>query len=302
MGADMALSDAIPTIISARLIRNLVEESPYLSHVNRMWESELRMYGDEVDINILDPSTISTGNYTPGSTVTYGNPDFGTKVTLELDNTKYWALKLDDVNRQEIRPQLLDEASRLAQREMREDINLTIRTEMLNGAANTNVNGGSDIALPANLASAPKVLEPLLAAAHRHLDIKQVPREGRWMIVGPYTAEYIGSVYAGTDNGVPEAVAQQMFRHGFMRRVEGMDIIVDTVDRATGTSTKTEVAVIGSNYSTAFAQAISKVETLRLETTFADAIRGLYHWGVKTVEQDSFLKATFKVKPAVSFS
>ena len=298
----MALDVAIPTIVSARLIRNLLDESVWLQHVNRAWEPELRMYGDKVDILQIDPAAVTVNDYTPLTAITYGDPTFKPKITLELDNTKAWALRLDDVNRQEIKPMLLDQSAGIAQTKLRLLIDTAVRNEFLASAPNYNVNGGAAIALDVDAADPKRLLEPLLAAANRHFDVKNIPRRGRWMIVGPYAGEYIAAAYSGTGSGTDEATARRTLMSGYLTTVAGVDIIVDTRDTATGTTTKTEVAVVSSDYSVGFAQAISKVERLRLESYFADGIRGLYHWGQQKVEADSAIKATFKITPAINFA
>ena len=69
-----------------------------------------------------------------------------------------------------------------------------------------------------------------------------------------------------------------------------------------GTSTITDSVLIGTDYATAMAEQIRSAETLRLQTTFADAARGLYVAGVQVIETEGLLNLNIRSEKFVTYA
>src|SRR5215208_5744036 len=94
----MAITQMLPQIWSARILakleKNLVFAQPGV--VNRDYEGDIRADGDRVHIHSFNDLTI--GTYTKNSTtITYENLT-DTRVTLLIDQSKYFAFQVDDID------------------------------------------------------------------------------------------------------------------------------------------------------------------------------------------------------------
>ena len=108
----MAITNMLPQIWSARILakleKNLVFAQPGV--VNRDYEGDIRADGDRVHIHSFNDLTI--GSYTKNSTtITYENLT-DTRVTLLIDQSKYFAFKVDDIDTAQMRPELIGRSGR----------------------------------------------------------------------------------------------------------------------------------------------------------------------------------------------
>jgi hypothetical protein len=107
----MAISNMLPQIWSARILakleKNLVFAQPGVA--TRDYEGDIRADGDRVHIHSFNDLTI--GTYTKNSTtITYENLT-DTRVTLLIDQSKYFAFQVDDIDAAQMRPELINAAS-----------------------------------------------------------------------------------------------------------------------------------------------------------------------------------------------
>jgi hypothetical protein len=107
----MAITNMLPQIWSARILakleKNLVFAQPGV--VNRDYEGDIRADGDRVHIHSFNDLTVSS--YTKNSTtISYENLT-DSRVTLLIDQTKYFAFSIDDIDAAQMRPKLIDAAS-----------------------------------------------------------------------------------------------------------------------------------------------------------------------------------------------
>ena len=135
----MALADAIPTLLSARLLEYLAGRYVYAARTNRSWEPDLREDGDRIELLGADDSAVSVSDYTAGGTLTYGDASAGSPTTLVIDFRKSWSLKIDDINRVQARPALLDAAVAIAGDKLAAVIDDKVRTDMTAGVSGNSV-------------------------------------------------------------------------------------------------------------------------------------------------------------------
>ena len=107
----MAISNMLPQIWSARILakleKNLVFAQPGV--VNRDYEGDIRADGDRVHIHSFNDLTVSS--YTKNSTtITYENLT-DSRGTLVIDQSKYFAFSVDDIDTAQMRPELIDAAA-----------------------------------------------------------------------------------------------------------------------------------------------------------------------------------------------
>src|SRR5215218_7277780 len=104
----MAISNMLPQIWSARILakleKNLVFAQPGV--VSRDYEGDIRADGDRVHIHSFNDLTI--GTYTKNSTTITYEQLTDTRVTLLIDQSKYFAFQVDDVHTAQLPRQLID--------------------------------------------------------------------------------------------------------------------------------------------------------------------------------------------------
>src|SRR5215218_9329877 len=133
----MALTNMLPAVWSARILakleKNLVFAQPGV--VNRDYEGDIRADGDRVHIHSFNDLTI--GTYTKNSTTISYEQLTDTRVTLLIDQSKYFAFKIDDVDTAQMRPKLIDAASDRAAYQLAEDADSYV-AGLYSGASTSN--------------------------------------------------------------------------------------------------------------------------------------------------------------------
>jgi N4-gp56 family major capsid protein len=283
----MAITRFRPEIWSANLLvalrKALVYGSPMV--VNKDYEGEISEYGDTVRITSISRPTIST--YVPNAT-TIAFPELtDAQRTLTVDQAKYFAFSVDDVDARQARGNVMPQAADEAAYALADVVDQYIAS-FYTGVQSANALGS----LTVNSATTPtdaydKVLVPLKIK----LDLANVPTQGRYVVVRPELhgcllrdARFIKVNESGTDDGL---------RNGHVGRAAGFDIMIS--NNAPNTTASEYATIAGTNQAISFAEQINKVEALRPQSSFSDAIKGLALYGAKLVRPDALATALVTV-------
>ena len=283
----MAITRFRPEVWSATLLTALRKTLVYgqSSVVNRNYEGEISQAGDTVRITSISDPTI--GTYVPNVTVIAPEELTDSQRTLVIDQSKYFAFYVDDVDARQAKGDVMPEAMRRAAYKLADQADQYIAGLYTGIQAANAVNTGTAITFTAVGTTASeefynKVLVPLKVK----LDEANVPTEGRWVVVPPWAHGLLllSSLFSRVDGSGSDAAG----RNGFVGRAAGFDIMVsNNVPLIT-----TDFAIIaGNNSALTFAEQISKTEAYRPESKFADAVKGLYLYGGKLVRPDSLAYA-----------
>jgi len=297
----------VPRIVAARFIRYLQGMYVYAGRTNRQWEVELDSAGNVVRLNKLDPAEINVGSYAKGTALTYADAEAETPKDLEVDQQTYYSFKVEDIDAVQSRPNIMDEAGRIAADKVAGVIDSYVFRGMRAGATGLpnvsfDYSGGVDKFSP--------LIRRLFANVNRRMDLAQVPRMGRWAIVPPYVTEMISQALSMVDVN-PERQAAQVMQGGYLGELFGLSIyaswavlgssagvrnthFADTSGDNTTQDTESTV-IYGTDYSYAYVEQIAKSEVIRLETAFADAARGLYVYGGAMAEPDSMYRQQINI-------
>jgi N4-gp56 family major capsid protein len=269
-----------PEIWSAKLLVNwrkaLVYGGPGM--VNRDYEGEIAAAGDTVRITSISDPTI--GNYVPNVTVVTPEELTDAQRTMVIDQQKYFAFKVDDVDKRQAAGDVMSEAMSRAAYKLADQVDQFL-AGLYTGvvAANTLGSTGAPINTYTTVTDAyDKVLVPL----RTKLTKANVPTEGRWCTASPelmasflLDPRFVRANEAGTDSAL---------RNGLMGRAAGFDIFeTNNVPVPTG---DIQVITAGTSAAVSFAEQISETEAYRPEAGFADAIKGLAVYGGKLVRPD----------------
>jgi N4-gp56 family major capsid protein len=265
----------IPSIYSSNMLdslkKNLVYAGP--SVVNRDYEGEITAQGDSVKIRSMGRPTI--GTYVKNSTTITPETLTDAQRTLLIDQAKYFAFELDDID-----------AAQSTGGEL--DTSLVEATYGLRDVADQYVAGLYTGAQSANQIGTVSVTTAALAYTQlRRLAVKldeaNVPQEGRYVVVPPWyygllleDDKFVRVDASGTSDGL---------RNGVVGMALGFDVLKsNNAPLVTGD----DYAVIAGHPSAiAYAEQIVKVEAYRPEDSFSDAIKGLHVYGAKLIRPDS---------------
>jgi N4-gp56 family major capsid protein len=281
----MSITRFRPEIWSATLLvalrKQLVYAGPTI--VNRDYEGEITQAGDTVRITSISRPTIAT--YNPNSTTIAPEELTDAQRTLVVDQSKYFAFFVDDVDARQakgnVMPQAMDEAA-YALADVIDQYVAGFYTGV--PAANTVASSGS----PQSLATSTDAYDKVLVPLRTKLSKANVPTAGRYVVVSPEfhsallkDARFIKVNEAG-DGG-------QALRNGMVGRAAGFDILEsNNTPVPTGT---VQAITAGTNAAISFAEQINKTEAYRPQDRFADAVKGLALYGAKLVRPDNLAVA-----------
>jgi len=270
----MAIS-FIPEIWSALMLttlkKNLVYAQPGV--VNRDYEGDIANAGDTVRIRSLSRPTI--GTYSKGSTTITPEQLTDAQRALYIDQSKYFAFELDDIDAAQSVGGELTTA-------------LTEATYGLRDVADQYVAGLYTQAQSANqlgtisvttAAGAYTVLRRLRTALNK----ANVPMEKRYVVVPPFFEgllleddRFVRVDASGSDQGL---------RNGIIGRALGFDVMMsNNAPLVTGDDWAVQA---GHPSAIAYAESIVKVESYRPQDAFSDAIKGLHVYGAKVIRPDA---------------
>lgn len=317
----------VPQIIAAAFLVEYRKNRVFTDRTNNTWRSALRSAGDTVIVNTPGSASAIT-DYTANSTVSYADADVGTPITLTIDRVKAWSIKFDDLNAAKsslpvLRQQVTEQAQELANVVDRDVKAAMDDTNNASPGSNTAGAGyGPDISIDytekgASANDAIRLENFKLNAYHRILDLADVPLNGRWAIVGPYTAELIRTIAAANDRilaGPRDSIGNRLLNNGVMGDFQGFTWYVSNqIGSLFGANARVqptantrgnpavtagnawEPIYVGNDSATAFVDQISRTEQIRLQTTFADAVRGLYSYGAKVIRQNRVLRGNVAI-------
>jgi N4-gp56 family major capsid protein len=281
----MSIQKFRPEIWSARLLVALRKNLVYTAFINRDYEGEIAEAGDTVRITSIGRPTIST--YVPNSTTITPEQVNDSQRTLVVDQSKYFAFAVDDVDARQAAGNVISQAMDEAAFGMSDVVDQYIASFY------TSIQAANQLgSITVNSATTPtdaydKVLVPLKVK----LDKANVSTQGRAVVVTPEMhgcllrdSRFVKANEAGTDEGL---------REGHVGRAAGFDI---ELSNNTPNTTGSEFAIIaGNNRAITFASQISKTEAYRPQSSFSDAIKGLALYGAKNVRPDSLASALVTV-------
>ena len=259
----MAITNTLPQIWSARILakleKNLVFAQPGV--VNRDYEGDIRQDGDRVHIHSFNDLTI--GSYVKNSTTISYEQLTDTRVTLLIDQAKYFAFKVDDVDTAQMRPELIDAAADRAAYQLAEDADSYV-AGLYSGASTSS----PDNTIETSQFTASNVYQKLVDLSVL-MDQVNLPAEGRFVIVPPWVKGLLLQNSTFVTASKPDAVL-----NGQIGQIAGLNVLVSNNVKTTGSAPVVSHMMAGHPSALAYAEQITNVEGLRLEGSFADAIRG----------------------------
>lgn len=277
----MAIQKFRPEIWSATFLVALRKVLVYGgSFINRDWEGEIAEAGDTVRITSLGRPTIQ--DYVPGVTKIAPETVKDSQRTLVVDQSKFFAFEVDDVDARQAKGGVLAQEMDEAAYGMADVIDQYIAS-FYTTVQKQNQLGAISVSAATPTEAYDNVLVPLKVA----LDKANVATTGRSIAVTP---DFHGVLLRdGRFIKVNESGTQDGLRNGMVGRAAGFDILLS--NNAPQVDTNEFALLAGNNRAITFAEQINKVEAYRPQDSFSDAVKGLMLYGAKDVRPDSLATA-----------
>ena len=195
-----AVSSFIPNVWGARFIERLRDELVFGRVVNRNYEGDISQYGDTV--KVPTPSTaITVRDYQVDTDIANAETTSGTTQDLDIDKQKYFHFLVDDIDRAQSKPDIMDDAMGEAARQMAVQVDKDIATE-LNLGYNSSRAEAAIADAPTATTWGAKFLDAI-SAVKRKMTVADIPLSNRWIIVHPETIQGLEKRFttnAGSDN------------------------------------------------------------------------------------------------------
>ena len=270
----MAIS-FIPEIWSANILSSLKKNHVFAQAgvVNRNYEGDISSQGDTVKVRSMGRPTI--GTYTKNTTTIVPETLTDAQRSLLIDQAKYFAFELDDIDAAQSTGGELEES-------------LTEAAYGLRDIADQFIAGKYTEAAVANQLGTVSVTTADLAYTQIRklsvvLDEANAPDEGRYVIVPPWyygllleNSKFVKVNESGTSDGL---------RNGRVGDVLGFNVLKS--NNVVNTAGDDYAVMAGHASAISYAEQIVKVESYRPEDSFSDAIKGLHVYGGKVMRPDS---------------
>ena len=271
----------VPEIFSKKLQAKFYSASVLPMISNTDYEGEISGQGDKVVIRTVPNVTVAdyTGSLTYADVTT-------SNIELLIDKAKSYAFKVDDIQRAQSDIAYWTEASKDASESMR----IAVETDFL-----ANVVTGATATVDNAAVTSSNILDVVLEAA-RKLDEANIPDSDRFIVLPPWAIELLKKselrqAYLTGDGTSP-------LRNGVVGTIDRFSVMSSNllnVDSSGGADDGKTFALAGHPKFATFASQFVKTETVRLESTFGDGVRGLKVYGYKVVTPDCGVLLKIKV-------
>ncbi len=263
----MSIANFIPTIWSETLYEGLVGQCIAVKNCNREFEGDIGGIGSEV--KIVGIGDVNIQNYTPNSTI--GDPDIlsDSVRSMSIDHARYFNFMIDDVNRVQASPKLMSAALKNAARGLANVADKEVLALHADAANSIDVTASTE----------ENMLNPFIEA--RNLLYKNNVTDSSEVVfeVSPDIAARLfkDKMELVTNNN-------ELLENGCLGSIMGCKVYVSNniaVEEEKGNVYHRCIA--RTKRAIAFAQQLQKIEAYRPEGFFADAVKGLYLYGMKVV-------------------
>lgn len=286
----------IPEIWSGMLLDKFYDATVLASISNTKYEGEIKKQGDKVIIRTIPSITIR--DYVKGQTLTTERPE-SPNVELLIDKGKYFNFVIDDVDKAQSDLDYMQEWSRDASTQMKIQIDTDVLGAIYSsahadnaGATAGRISGSIGLgAAGAPLAVTAATVLNTIVDVGSVLNEQNVPQEGRFLVVPDWFSAMIqksdlrNASFTGTsDSGNP------VLRNGRIGMIGNIEIYnSNLLTHAVDTGHDSYHIIGGQKTALTFASQLTEVETLRVESSFGNVVRGLQIFGYEVIKPEALV-------------
>lgn len=280
----------IPEIWSGKLLVKFYAATVCAAICNTDYEGEIKDVGDKVIIRQVPDITIR--DYSKGQSLQIERPEAANK-ELEIDKAKYFNFICDDIDKHQTDLALMDGWSKDASQQMKISVDTGFLADVYSSADTDNagatagaISSSYDLGAsgdPHQLTKA-NILETIVDCSNV-LDEQNVPAEDRWLILPAWACGMI--LKSDLKDASLSGDGTSMLRNGRIGMIDRFEIFNSNLI-ATGTDTYTVYnCMFGHKSAISFAAQMTKMESLRAESTFGTLVRGLNVYGYEVLKGES---------------
>jgi len=273
----MAITNFIPTIWSENLLTSLDNHYIGVANCNRSFEGDIKSKGDKV--RICGVGEISIGDYEKNTDMSTPQDLSDTVQELVINRAKYFNFQVDDIDKTQCSPKLLDAAMKNAASALALEADRYIYSLHTQAGQAFEADTDSD-----------KIIDCILNS-REYLYTKNVIDPSDIVIeISPAIAKLLIKEQA-------EAFSynNDILSGGCIGTIAGCKVFVTNSIEVEDGPIQTHNCIMRSKRAIAFAEQLSEVEAYRPEKRFADAVKGLHLYGAKVVYPYELVKMIFTV-------
>jgi hypothetical protein len=269
-------------------MQNLNDRLVYGGVCNTDYEGEIRDRGDSVKIIAVGAVTVQ--DYTKNSDLSAPQNLEDASTTLVIDQSPSFFFQLDDVDRAQGNPAVMQVAMEQSAWSLRAHVDAKVANLLVADGTDFGSSAGTPYDFAgANALDAYDTLVDLGVA----LDDNNVPENGRWVIVPNWFAGLLMKDDRIVGSG-SEAADERLMR-GYVTVVNNTLVLKSNRVPTTGSGvSQTWKIIAGHSMGITLAQQFQRVEAGRMERRFADYVRGLLLYGAKVLRPDTIQVLTAK--------
>jgi hypothetical protein len=281
----------IPEIWSGKLLVKFYAATVSAAICNTDYEGEIKDVGDVVQVRTVPDIVIR--NYVKNQSLQIQRPD-SPKKDMPIDKAKYFNFICDDIDKHQTDVALMDSWSRDASQQMKIEVDEEFLADIFSDASadNQGITAGvksNDIDLGVStdpvIISKASVLD-FLVDVGTVMDEQNLPEESRWAVIPPWFAGMIKK--SDLKDASLAGDGTSIMRNGRIGMIDRLTIYVSNLlnDQADSGYT-TYDAIAGHKAGISWASQMTKMESLRAESTFGTLVRGLNVYGYKVLKPEA---------------
>ena len=265
----MAISNFISTVWSENLYKELDKQYIAVSNCNRDYEGEIKNMGSSV--KICGIGKINIGDYTKNTDMFTPQALSDTVRELVIDQAKYFNFQIDDIDKTQSSPKLMDAAMSMAASAPADEADKYVYS----------LHDDCSGVFPVNEATEECLLNSIIEAKQRLYEENVSDASDIILEVSPAVASLIlkTKIAIAKDNN-------EALENGCIGSICGCKVFVSNnianVDGYHKCFMRTKRAI-------AFAEQLSEIVAYHPEKRFADAIKGLHLYGAKVIYPKEFV-------------
>lgn len=275
----MAITNFIPSVWSETLIRALDKSYIGVAHCNRDFEGEIREKGNTVKVCGIQNVTVR--DYVKNTDMSTADAlnDFSTD--LAIDHAKYFNFQIDDIDRVQNTPKLMELAIQNAANALADEADKAVYA-LCSKATLTYSN--SEVLKET-------ILDCILQARTKFYENNNAHNEDIVLEVSPALAERLMRAKISTLSDNTEAI-----ENGCIGNIAGCKVYVSkNMDIGQKGFDFPHIALMRTKRAVAFAEQISEVQAYRPERRFADAVKGLHLYGCDIIYPNEFMTLSLQM-------
>lgn len=269
-GNNLPNGDFNPTVWSKKLNFKYYAQTFLMNICNSTWEGEIKTQGSSVFIRQVPE--VEVRQHIVGQKLSYQDV-IDEKIELLINKAMEWNIKREDVDAVQSDIDLFNEVTKNASYNMK----IAIEKDVL-----SSIYGDAGSAIATLALDKTKVIDWIVDAGVLMEENNLPDDAGRWIVLPPK----IGGLIQKSDlkdaslSGDAKSIVRGGMTNGRLGNVAGIEVYISNNLAKVGTEYQ---CLAGHKSAVTFAAQINKVEKVRLQDYFGDAIRGLNLYGFKTV-------------------